>query len=202
MSQDAPNPRPQPDSLIIGEIVGPFGIKGELKVYILTEFPDRFKKLEAVILVPPERPGGKDLGSVAARSARTGTPKPQTHIIESVRLHRGLALVKLEGVNDANGAEKLRGYLMTIPIERAKKLKRGEYYLYQIEGLDVYTTAGELVGKLEQVLSMSSNDVYVVRGAGVTDPTGELLVPAIKDIVKKIDVEAGRIEIAPPSEWA
>jgi 16S rRNA processing protein RimM len=89
-----------------------------------------------------------------------------------------------------------------VPIEQARKLPRGSYYLYQIEGLDVYTTGGELVGKIEEVLSMAANDVYVVRGPGVDDPTGELLVPAVKEIVKKIDVDGGRVVIQPPSEWA
>ena len=122
--------------------------------------------------------------------------------IEAVRAHKGQALLKLAGVDDANAAETLRGYLLLVPIEQARKLPRGAYYLYQIEGLEVYTTGGALVGKIDEVLSMTANDVYVVRGPGVEDPTGELLVPAVKEIVKKIDVEGGRVVILPPSEWA
>jgi 16S rRNA processing protein RimM len=206
----------QPDTLIIGEIAGPFGIKGEVKVNILTEFPDRFNKLEAVIIAPAgEGSGIRDQGSGGASTAiphsafrnphsnRFRAPKEATLFeVESVRGHKGQALVKLAGVDDANSAETLRGYLVMIPIEQARKLRRGTYYLYQIEGLEVYTTGGDLVGKIEEVLSMSANDVYVVRGPGVNDPKGELLVPAVKDIVKKIDVEGGRVVILPPSEWA
>jgi 16S rRNA processing protein RimM len=218
----------QPDSLIIGQIAAPFGIKGELKVNILTEFPDRFNKLEAVILAPADQgPGIGDLGSVEDRrqtadgaqdpgnlqSPNPLIPNPQSHIfrpskgpawfsIEAVRAHKGQALLKLLGVDDANAAETLRGYLLLVPIEQARKLPRGAYYLYQIEGLEVYTTGGELVGKIDEVLSMAANDVYVVRGPGVEDPTGELLVPAVKEIVKKIDVEGGRVVIMPLSEWA
>ena len=204
----------QPDSLIIGEIVAPFGVKGEVKVNILTEFPDRFNKLEAVIIVPRDQGSGiggqeavedrrveKTEGSTPSEPFRA--PKgPAWFSIEAVRAHKGQALVKLARVDDANAAETLRGYLVIVPIEQARKLPRGSYYLYQIEGLDVYTTGGELVGKIEEVLSMAANDVYVVKGPGVDDPTGELLVPAVKEIVKKIDVDGGRVVIQPPSEWA
>jgi 16S rRNA processing protein RimM len=204
----------QPDSLIIGEIVAPFGVKGEVKVNILTEFPDRFNKLEAVIIVPGNQgPGTRDQRAVEDRRVgKTEGSMPSEPFraprgaawfsIEAVRAHKGQALVKLAGVDDANSAETLRGYLVMVPIEQARKLPRGSYYLYQIEGLDVYTTGGELVGKIEEVLSMAANDVYVVRGPGVDDPTGELLVPAVKEIVKKIDVDGGRVVIQPPSEWA
>jgi 16S rRNA processing protein RimM len=207
----------QPDSLIIGQIAAPFGIKGELKVNILTEFPDRFNKLEAVILAPADQGSGiGDLGSVEDRRQTAdgaqdpGNPQfptfrpskgPAWFSIEAVRAHKGQALLKLVGVDDANAAETLRGYLLLVPIEQARKLPRGAYYLYQIEGLEVYTTGGALVGKIDEVLSMAANDVYVVRGPGVEDPTGELLVPAVKEIVKKIDVEGGRVVILPPSEW-
>ncbi len=119
-----------------------------------------------------------------------------------MRIHKGQALVKLAGIDDANGAELLRGFFLMVPLEQARKLPRGAYYLYQIVGLDVYTTEGDLLGKLDEVLSTGANDVYIVRGPGITDPSGELLVPAIKEIVKKMDVDGGRIEIRPPSEWA
>ena len=130
-------------------------------------------------------------------------PKTPTYInIESVRPHRGQALVKFEGMDIPDSADLLRNYWVMIPIEQAHKLPRGAYYIYQLVGLDVYTTAGDLLGKLDEVLTTAANDIYIVRGPGITDPTGELLVPSVKHIVKKIDVEAGRITIAPPSEWS
>jgi 16S rRNA processing protein RimM len=58
------------------------------------------------------------------------------------------------------------------------------------------------VGKIEDVITSTANDVYLVRGPGVTDPTGELLVPAVKQVVRKLDVAGGRVVIVPPSEWA
>ena len=110
-------------------------------------------------------------------------------------------MLKLVGVDDANAAETLRAFWLFIPRENARRLPYGTYYLYQIVGLDVYTTAGDLVGKVVEVLTHTANDVYIVKGPGVTDPTGELLVPALKAIVKSIEVEEGRIVIAPLEEW-
>ncbi|MEO8288233.1 MAG: ribosome maturation factor RimM [Chloroflexota bacterium] len=207
-------PAPEPEHLIVGQVVGTFGVKGEMKVNIMTEFPDRFSKLEAVILAPysfmaaADVPTGSlDPGTVRTASIREGQtfrpPKqPTPYQIESTQIHKGQLLLKVEGVNDPESAQALRGYWVLVPREQARKLPRGAYYIYQIIGLDVYTTAGDLVGKIEDVLTTSANDVYVVRGPGVKDSTGELLVPAIKQFVKKLDVEGGRVVIVPPSEWA
>jgi 16S rRNA processing protein RimM len=203
-------PQPAPDNLIIGQVVAPFGIKGEVKVTILTEFPDRFNKLEAVIIAPPHYVTGTGTGTdpkpkpVAPihPTASFRAPKTLSWInIESVRAHKGQALIRFEGVDSADSAELLRNYWVMVPLEQAHKLPRGAYYLYQLIGLEVYTTEGTHLGKLEEVLTTSANDVYVVRGPGVTDPTNELLVPAVKKVVKSIDVDGGRVVIVPPSEW-
>jgi 16S rRNA processing protein RimM len=198
-------PQPAPETLIIGQVVAPFGIKGEVKVTILTEFPDRFNKLEAVIIAPPGYVSGEAVGRPAASSApATGFRAPKiasTINIEGVRGHKGQVLIKFEGVDNPESAELLRNYWVMVPIEQAHKLPRGAYYIYQLIGLEVYTTAGDHLGKLEEVLTTTANDVYVVRGSGIADPAGELLVPAVKKVVKSIDVEEGRVVIVPPSEW-
>jgi 16S rRNA processing protein RimM len=202
-------PQPAPETLIIGQVVAPFGIKGEVKVTILTEFPDRFNKLEAVIIAPPNYVSDAAPARAAsqprpASASSTGFRAPKTASlinIESVRPHKGQALVKFEGVDNPDSAELLRNYWVMVPIEQAHKLPRGAYYIYQLIGLEVYTTAGDHLGRLEEVLTTTANDVYVVRGSGIADPTGELLVPAVKKIVKSIDTEEGRVVIVPPSEW-
>jgi 16S rRNA processing protein RimM len=117
-------------------------------------------------------------------------------------MHKGQVLLKLEGIDTVEAAEALRGHWVLVPLEQAKKLPRGAYYLYQIVGLEVYTTAGQYIGKVEEVLSAAANDVYIVKGPGVQDQTGELLVPAIKAVVKRIEIKRGRLVIAPPEEWA
>jgi 16S rRNA processing protein RimM len=204
----------EPEHLIVGQVVAPFGVKGEMKVNIMTEFPDRFNKLEAVILAPFKSIAPADVptdslnpGTVRPAAIREGQtfrpPKEPTPFdIESTRMHKGQLLLKVQGVDDLESAQALRGYWLLVPTEQARKLPRGAYYLYQVVGLEVFTTKGDLVGKVEDVITSTANDVYVVRGPGVDDPTGELLVPAVKQVVKKLDVTGGKILITPPSEWA
>ena len=222
---DAPNPANTPENLIVGQVVAPFGVKGEVKANILTEFPDRFSKLETIILAPFDfiEPGlaptaALDPSTLRGKAGRSGdlqrapglrrsrpnkAPKKATpYVIESTHIHKSQLLLKLEGVDSADDAEDLRGYWLLVPLQEARKLPRGAYYIYQVVGLDVYTTQGKQIGKIEDVITTSANDVYVVKGPGVEDPTGELLVPGIKSVVKRMGLKRGRITIADPKEWA
>jgi 16S rRNA processing protein RimM len=199
-------------------------VKGELKVNILTEFPDRFRKLESVVLTPfaSIAPGLAPTAALNPKTVRNALPRVSQSVpgdpsstptwkppkvatpfkIEGVRIHKDQLLLTLDEVNDVERAEALRGYWVVVPTAEARRLPRGAYYIYQIIGLDVYSEVGDLVGKVTDVLTTSANDVYVVKGPGVDDPSGELLVPAIKAIVKKLDIEGGRIVIADPKDWS
>lgn len=201
----------------MGQVVAPFGVKGELKANILTEFPDRFKRLDTVILTPFNsiEPGlaptaalnpatvrsTGDAGSTAKRQTPRPPKGPTTFRMESSQIHKGQLVFKLEGVDTYEAAEALRGCWLLVPTEQAASLPTGAYYIYQIVGLEVYTTEGTLLGAVADVITTAGNDVYVVRGPGVTEPSGELLVPAVKVVVKSIDVPGGRITIAPVEEW-
>ncbi|MDQ5826011.1 MAG: ribosome maturation factor RimM [Chloroflexota bacterium] len=203
-------PAPQvPEHLIVGQVVAPFGVRGEMKVNILTQFPERLAKMAEVILAPYEY---EDLGDPTSRRPvlrpRTRTPqglvaprKPTPFQVETTRVHKGQLLLKVQGVDTPEAVEVLKNYWVLVPIEKAKKLPKGSYYLYQIVGLEVYDTTRRYIGKIEDVLTLTANDVYVVRGPGVTDVTGELLVPAIKAVVKRFEMKRGRIVIAPIEEW-
>jgi len=162
-SSSAPGP---PRYLAIGRIVRPWGILGEVKVEILTDWPERFALLEYVYL-------GEE-----AMPCR----------LERVRLHQGYALLKLAGYDDRSAAEALRGQVVQVPHEEAMPLDEGEYYVYQIEGLEVWTDEGESLGRVVEVLFTGSNEVYVVHG-----PRGEVLIPAIADVVLKVDLEDRRL---------
>lgn len=202
-----------PEYLIVGQVVAPFGVQGELKVNILTEFPDRFNRLEQVTIAPFSyiEPGLVPAASLDPATARPSTPlppralrppeQPTTFAVEATHIHKGQLRLKLAGVNSADDAEALRGCWVLVPLESARQLPQGAYYIYQIVGLEVYTTSGEFIGKVEDVITATANDVYVVRGPGVRDPTGELLVPAIKAVVKRVEPENGRVTIAPLEEW-
>ncbi len=208
-----------PDHLIVGQVVGVFGVKGELKANILTEFQDRFRKLADIVLAPysTTQPGTTPSGaldpatllrrghvSAAPPPSRTGfrpPAEPTSFPIQTTRIHQGQLLIKLGGIDNPDDGATLRGYWLMVPVEKARPLPQGSYYLYQVVGLSVYTEDGVLIGSVDDVLTTASNDVYIVKGPGVTDPTGELLVPAVKSIVKKYDIENGRLEIAPLEEW-
>lgn len=209
-----------PEHLIVGQVASSFGLRGEMKVNILTEFPERLVKMEEVVLAPLSYLESGSSGSTdSARPSshghsRQSAPrtrnvqgfvaprKPTPYSVVSTRVHKGQLLLKVAGIDNAEAVDMLRNYWVLVPREKAKKLPRGAYYLYEIEGLEVYDTNRRHIGKIQEVLTLTANDVYVVRGPGVTDPTGELLVPAVKAVVKRMEMKRGRIVIAPPEEWA
>ena len=158
----------EPRYLVVGRIVAPWGVRGEVKVAIETDFPERFKRLKRVYL------------------GEKATP----FVLEGSRLHKGHALLKLGGCDDRNAAEKLRGQLVQIPLEEAMPLGEDEYYVYQIVGLDVWSTEGEHLGRVGEVLFTGANDVYVVQGE-----KGEILIPAVEDVVLEVDIAGGRLTV-------
>lgn len=152
--------------IVIGRVVVPWGVKGEVKVEVMTDFPDRFSPPEEVHI--------------------DGAPLT----IERSRWHKGRVILKLATIDSVEAAERLRGRMLEIPISGLRTLPEGDYYQFQLLGLEVWTTAGELVGKITDILPTGSNDVYVVRSNGE-----EMLIPAIEDVVKAVELDKGRILI-------
>ncbi len=161
----------------VGQVTAPHGHRGEVRVYPLCDRPERLAQLREVSLHWP----------------REGRRQPAR--VESARPHRGMAVVKLQGVDDMNGAEALRGAYLEVAREEVPPLPPGRYYVFQIVGLAVYTTDGQHLGTVVDVLDLPANDVYVVRpeGRGARD----LLVPALRQVVREIDVAGGRMVIEP-----
>jgi 16S rRNA processing protein RimM len=163
-------PRPRENAsqeyVAVGRILGPWGLRGDLRVEPLTDFPERFA-----------------LGSSLYVEG-------VAYVIERCRWHKGKVHIKLSGIDSAAAAEALRQRFLEVPEEDLKPLSEGEYYQFQILGLEVRTTEGEPLGKVTQILSTGSNDVFVVRGEG-----GELLIPALDDVIKAIDLDEGRMEV-------
>ncbi len=165
---------PEPRFLVIGQVVGAHGVLGELKVQILTEDARRFGLLEQVYV------GLED-------------EEPVAWSLEGYRLHTGRALLKLKGCDDRTAAAAMRGYLVQVPREEAIPLEEGEYFEHQILGLEVWTSAGELLGEVVDILYTAANEVYVVQGPNLG--RRELLIPAIEDVVLEVDLEAGRLVV-------
>jgi 16S rRNA processing protein RimM len=116
-----------------------------------------------------------------------------SHTIEKARVQALTVLLKLEDVPDRDAAETFRGKEIQIRVEDAVALPKGQYFWHQVIGLRVEdATTHEPLGEVADILETGANDVYVVRGG-----RGEILVPAIKDVVKEIDPAAGRMLIQP-----
>jgi 16S rRNA processing protein RimM len=155
---------------VIGKVVAAFGTKGDVRVMPQTDFPEtRF-----------------------AAGARVFAERmPDGFEIEQVRWMKGQPVLKLAGVDDRDQAEELRGRYLRVPGEDLAPLEDGEYYLFQIVGLMVETEEGRRLGTVSEVLQTGANDVYLVP----MPSGGELLVPAIPDVVQEVDLAAGRLRI-------
>jgi 16S rRNA processing protein RimM len=155
---------------VVAQVLGAHGIRGELKCRIVTDFPSRrFRRGKTVLI------GGND------------------HVIESARVQGITVLLKVEDIADRDTAAALRNQEIQIRVEDAVALPKGQYFWHQVIGLHVEdATTHESLGEVTDILETGANDVYVIRGG-----RGEILVPAIKDVVKKIDPAAGIMLIEP-----
>jgi 16S rRNA processing protein RimM len=169
--------KPEPRYLVVGQVVGAHGTRGELRVTILSDDKHRFGLLERIFI------GLED-------------EEPVAYPLESHRLHKGMVLLKIRGLDDRTAAETLRGYLIQIPLAEAIALEEGEYFEHQIIDLEVWTVSGQYLGSVEEIIYTGANDVYVIRGP---EPNHrQILVPAIEEVVLEIDLEAGRLVVELP----
>ncbi len=147
----------------IGKIVAPFGIRGEVKVFSLSDVPDRFVSLKSV--------------SVG--------PEHTSYVIKSVRPYKGdMLLIRLGGVEDANTAETLRNRELSIPVAELATLPPDSYYQHDILGLSVYRLDNREVGTITDIWSTGGSDIYVLKSRDGQ----EILIPAIKEVIKQIDL--------------
>ena len=157
------------DLFKVGVITSTHGIKGEVKVFPTTDDANRFKKLKKVIL-------------------DTGKEKIDMEIA-GVRFFKNMVILKFKGIDDINDVEKYRKAELYVTRENAVPLKKNEYYIADLIGMDVVSDDDEELGVIDDVLQTGANDVYVIKKAGCQD----LLIPAIKDCVKDVDVEGGKM---------
>lgn len=163
-----------PSLIIIGKVLAPHGVRGEVRVAVLTDFPERFNTMKKVLLED-----GRVLD------------------VEFCRSHRQQFLIKFQGYDDRNNADGLRGKLLQVKRDDVWQLPPGHYYVFDIIGLKVFDDAGVLLGVVKDVLATGSNDVYIVEQADKPP----LLIPALKDVVQKIDVPGGQMIVKLQEEW-
>ena len=157
--------------LQVGVISSTHGVRGEVKVFPTTDDVKRFKKLKKVIL---------DTG-------REHLPLE----VESVKFFKQFAIVKFKGIDNINDIEKYKGKSLLVDRENAVKLRKDEYFIADMIGLQVYTEDGEAFGTMKDVLETGANDVYINDSIHY----GEVLIPAIKQCILNVDIENQKMTI-------
>jgi len=157
--------------IIIGKVVSTQGNKGEVNVLPLTDSIDRFKNLDNVFL---------------------RSKKSQTILnVEKIRKRKDTVILKLKDIENIEEAKMIVGSFLEVERKNAVKLPKETYFIFEIIGLEVYDENNIFLGKVENVISTGSNDVYVVK----SKDKEELFIPAIREVVKNVNLEKKRITI-------
>lgn len=155
----------------IGQIVNHFGIKGMVKVNPFTDDIFQFEEMETILV--------DKKGSL------------QEIQIEEVKYSKNQVLLKLKGIETVEEAEKYRNCYIKLPREKARKLPKNTYFIADLIGLEVYTEEGNLLGKVDDIYNSGASDIYVIK-----DTLGkQILLPAIKEVIKQIDLEQEKIVV-------
>lgn len=160
------------DLITIGIIIAPHGVRGDIRIMPQTDFPNRFMAMDVCYI------DGKE------------------YHITSARFHKQFILAKLKEVPDRNGAELLAKKEIQVRRDDLVDLPEGRYYIFDMIGLEVRNTEGQVLGTLTDVLQPGANDVYVVSQEGEPDQ----LYAAIEGVIVDIDM-VNRIMIVNPPEW-
>lgn len=157
--------------LQVGVITQTHGIKGEVKVFPTTDDASRFKKLKEVIM-------------------DTGRERLNMEV-EGVKFFKQYAIVKFKGYDSINDVEKYKGSKLYVTRDKAVRLKKDEYFVADLIGMQVITEDGKPFGVLKDVMATGANDVYVVE----REDSSEVLLPAIRECVLRIDMEQSVITV-------
>lgn len=155
------------DKIIIGKVGAAQGLKGEFRVHPLTDFPDRFTSLKSCYI------------------------DEELVEITSTKYHKNFVLMKIKNLDKREEVQQIINKLVKVDLKDVPPLGDGEYYSFQIIGLSVFNEKGEALGTIKQILKTGANDVYVVQ----KDDGTEILVPALKKVVTKIDLDNKRMYI-------
>jgi len=157
--------------IIIGKVVSTQGNKGEVNVLPLTDSIDRFNNLDNVFL---------------------RNKNSQTILnVDKIRITKNMVILKLKDIENIEEAKMIVGSILEVERKNAVKLSKDTYFTFEIIGLEVYTENNIFLGKVENIVSTGSNDVYVVK----SKDKEELFIPAIREVVKNVNLEKKRITI-------
>lgn len=159
--------------ITVGKVLSSWGIKGQVKVEPLTDDIRRFDRLNKIYV-------NRD-------------KEPSCFFVESVTYQKNnFVILKLKNVDTPEQAQELRGFYLEVERRDAVKLPEGRYFICDIIGLEVYSEDGKFLGKVVDVLQTGANDVYIVKQEGEK----ELLVPAINQVVKTIDIDNNKMIVS------
>ncbi|MBI4483017.1 MAG: 16S rRNA processing protein RimM [Acidobacteria bacterium] len=159
----------------IARILRTHGVRGKVEAEVLTDFPERFAKIDRVFL---EDPAGKR----------------QAVILEAFAVHKDRVILKFQDIDSLDRARSLVAWEVRIPEGEIMQLPPDTYYDYQLVGCEVLDLKGHPLGQVREILKAGESSLLVVRGTG-----RELLIPAVAAICRQVDVEARRIVVEPPA---
>ncbi|MEA5091841.1 Ribosome maturation factor RimM [bioreactor metagenome] len=159
--------------IVIGKIIAPHGVRGEFRLMPLTENPDRYLEMKKLLLE-----NGKEFTIISAR------------------FHKNMVLIKTEEITSMDEVELLRGQNVVVNTKDLPPLEQGRFYVADLIGFAVVTLENEDVGKLSDVITTGSNDVFVVKSTSGK----EIMIPAIDTHIKEIDTKSRTIKVVLP-QW-
>ena len=158
--------------LVVGKLRKAHGVRGEITMEVLTDFPERLRPRRQVFVGEEHRPLR----------------------ITSVRWKDQLMLIAFDQYDDCDKVNVFRNQLVYTQAEKLPDLQKGEYYFHQLLGLLVKDESGNNLGRLDEILETGANDVYVVKN----DEGGEFLLPVIDEVILQVKLEEGEIIVRPP----
>jgi 16S rRNA processing protein RimM len=164
----------------IGKITGTHGIRGTMRVFPTTQDPTRFERLKEITV---EIRGKQELFHIQKVAVLTQYNARS----QKVAYQKNMILLTVKEINDINVAELYKNGRILIPDAVAIPLEEDEYYTRDLYGMQVVTDEGEALGELVKIYETGANDVYAVKKDG---DAKELLLPAIKDCILKVDIDA------------
>jgi 16S rRNA processing protein RimM len=162
----------EPVYLLVGKLHKPHGVRGEMRMSVWTDFPERLEPGKTLYL------GGETI----------------PRVISSARWHNEVLLITFEGITDRDVVGAFRNYEVFVDADELPDLEEGEIYLHELIGMHVYLEGEQdALGELTGVMETGANDVYIIT----KEDGSEVLIPAIDDVILSIDVEENEIEIRP-----
>ena len=158
---------PRVPEAVVGRVLGSHGVYGEVRARVLTDLPHRFDPGEVLLL------------------------QGESLIIQSSSHSSGdTVILKLKGIDGPAAARALSGQELFALADASPELPDGEYFHYQLIGMQVFTEEGEDLGRIQEIIITGSNDVYVVSG-----PNGDVLLPAISQVILQVDAALGVMRV-------